>query len=468
MSNNIYLHIPEPCHEDWNKMTAVQQGRFCDSCSKQVVDFTNMTDGQVLNILQKASGKTCGRFTDDQLTRPLQQPYAPLIPKHNYKYIYHLMVTSLLTIGNGWAQPRQGKVAASTCQKPQQTGDTIITPKPPVTDPQLTLSVKGEVRHITVGMLMAPIRVKEQLITGRVEDENKQPLSKATVTVKGTRLMAITDDKGRFELYASNSIKEISLLVAKAGYAPRSLKTKEHANIKVMLQSRIKLSPQTALMGDVQVMPAPEKPQPIEGTVLDAEGSPIVNAAVRVKNPVMTFVTDSRGRFSFTLPPEVSSIEMNISSIGYLGRDTTFDVINMDHQKGIQVQLQQLRMGEVATIDEMLSCRVGGLRIVRPVTPKEKMDTLIKKAFRNELFSIQPNPVQIGQEITLIFKRPGKYEVQLFDNQGRFFDNREVTIEQKKQGYSFIPPATLAAGVYYIRATGINVKKTFVDKLVVQ
>ena len=48
MKKETYLHIPEPCHEQWDKMSPAQQGRFCQQCSKTVVDFSTMTDQQVL------------------------------------------------------------------------------------------------------------------------------------------------------------------------------------------------------------------------------------------------------------------------------------------------------------------------------------------------------------------------------------------------------------------------------------
>jgi hypothetical protein len=64
------LHIPKPCNEDWNKMTQTLQGAFCGSCQKEVIDFTTMTDDEVLHFLQKNTGKNlCGRATKTQLTR---------------------------------------------------------------------------------------------------------------------------------------------------------------------------------------------------------------------------------------------------------------------------------------------------------------------------------------------------------------------------------------------------------------
>ena len=60
MKKEIYVHIPEPCHENWEQMTPVQQGRYCGSCCKQVVDFSQMSDKQVLLYCQKLQAKHAG------------------------------------------------------------------------------------------------------------------------------------------------------------------------------------------------------------------------------------------------------------------------------------------------------------------------------------------------------------------------------------------------------------------------
>ena len=71
------LQIAEPCHESWNQMTPEAQGRFCGSCSKIVLDFTTMTDQQIIDHLSKTSGSACGRFTTNQLNRPLAEVLHP-------------------------------------------------------------------------------------------------------------------------------------------------------------------------------------------------------------------------------------------------------------------------------------------------------------------------------------------------------------------------------------------------------
>ncbi|WP_161599605.1 hypothetical protein [Hymenobacter nivis] len=65
------VHIPTPCAESWAAMTPRGPGRHCAACQKTVVDFTQKTDGEILAMLKQATGRTCGRFYADQLSRPL-------------------------------------------------------------------------------------------------------------------------------------------------------------------------------------------------------------------------------------------------------------------------------------------------------------------------------------------------------------------------------------------------------------
>ncbi len=61
------LHISKPCNEDWTEMKPTACGRFCDSCEKQVVDFTNMNEEQVLLFFKENKEKVCARLRNDQL-----------------------------------------------------------------------------------------------------------------------------------------------------------------------------------------------------------------------------------------------------------------------------------------------------------------------------------------------------------------------------------------------------------------
>ena len=75
---SLQLHIPTPCTENWDAMTPEEQGRFCGHCQKTVIDFSQMTDAELLNWFDKNSGKAvCGRFQPKQLERTLHytKPY---------------------------------------------------------------------------------------------------------------------------------------------------------------------------------------------------------------------------------------------------------------------------------------------------------------------------------------------------------------------------------------------------------
>jgi hypothetical protein len=58
-----YLAIPAPCHEDWNRMTTTERGRFCLACQKEVVDFSGLAPADILAVLRgQPNGSVCGRI----------------------------------------------------------------------------------------------------------------------------------------------------------------------------------------------------------------------------------------------------------------------------------------------------------------------------------------------------------------------------------------------------------------------
>ena len=65
------IQIPEPCNENWNEMNPQQKGRFCGACQKVVIDFTQMSDSEIVNHFQNYKGNTCGRFYENQLNTNL-------------------------------------------------------------------------------------------------------------------------------------------------------------------------------------------------------------------------------------------------------------------------------------------------------------------------------------------------------------------------------------------------------------
>jgi hypothetical protein len=64
------ISIPKPCFKGWENMTPNEQGRFCDTCAKTVVDFSVMSDEAIQNYIAANYGeKMCGRFRTSQIQR---------------------------------------------------------------------------------------------------------------------------------------------------------------------------------------------------------------------------------------------------------------------------------------------------------------------------------------------------------------------------------------------------------------
>jgi hypothetical protein len=100
-------------------MTPENKGRFCASCAKSVVDFSLMTDNEVLAHLSKNTGNLCGRFDAEQLQRPLVQ--TQLQPNKNWRY-WLASLSALFLLAN--------KSTAQTSGAPKTDSSSVIVPKP--------------------------------------------------------------------------------------------------------------------------------------------------------------------------------------------------------------------------------------------------------------------------------------------------------------------------------------------------
>ncbi|NRA12276.1 MAG: energy transducer TonB [Crocinitomicaceae bacterium] len=61
------VEIKEPCSEDWDKMKIGLISRHCDSCEKNVMDFTKMSRGEIImHMLSNPNEQVCGRMRQGQ------------------------------------------------------------------------------------------------------------------------------------------------------------------------------------------------------------------------------------------------------------------------------------------------------------------------------------------------------------------------------------------------------------------
>src|SRR5258708_3663984 len=105
MPKSLQLQIPTPCHENWQSMTPNEKGRHCMACQKTVIDFTMMSDREILNYISKSSSNICGRIASDQMNRHIEMPSSgPKLPR---SYFWKIFVPAFLLAGKVNAQQKK-------------------------------------------------------------------------------------------------------------------------------------------------------------------------------------------------------------------------------------------------------------------------------------------------------------------------------------------------------------------------
>jgi TonB-dependent SusC/RagA subfamily outer membrane receptor len=191
-----FLHINEPCSEDWDKMTHASQGKFCNNCQKTVFDFTNTTDNEIIKHIEKIKGaEFCGKFEEHQLGRWIETMNA----KSSSNKLYELLLGFLLltSVQNLSAQSisKQEKIEL------KQKADSLLG----------VLAVKSEMPDIVCDTSKVIFSDKRIRIGGvRTLTGNNKPL----VILDGTPLKMDILNK-----LDPNEIKSINVLKSKEGTA---------------------------------------------------------------------------------------------------------------------------------------------------------------------------------------------------------------------------------------------------------
>lgn len=91
------IQINEPCSEDWHKMTNLEKGKFCNSCKKQVFDFTQFSNTELARKIKKGD-KICGRFKPEQLNTDLILPESSRLNRLRYLFSFTSLMTSSILL----------------------------------------------------------------------------------------------------------------------------------------------------------------------------------------------------------------------------------------------------------------------------------------------------------------------------------------------------------------------------------
>lgn len=209
MKNQLNLNIQTPCSENFNQFKPTEKGGFCNSCDKEVIDFTKMNSEEIITYFKAKSEKnTCGRFNSNQLNSNLIQP-----KKFSFFGRIGLACLTLFSFGTLQAQDT----------KPTTESDS---------SKQIIKKDKNDI-----------------LIKGNVS-ESGLPLAGVNIILEGTSIGVQTDFDGNFE-FPKRLKKGDVLIFSFVGMATQKLIiNNEHSASKIQLQVNMNM-PEIILMGKV-------------------------------------------------------------------------------------------------------------------------------------------------------------------------------------------------------------------------
>lgn len=193
MKNEISVYIPEPCHENWNNMLPADKGRFCNACAKQVIDFSMMSDTQIIDYFKNSTGRVCGRFTEDQLQRSLQPVTQP-----KKKAWWMAMTMPLLFLFNK-SQAQQCKIV----------GDTTIA----LSEIKIT-EVLGKIAVRSIN----DSDLKKDKIIGKIVDTDGNPVPFGRILSQKTGISINNQPSGYFEFETNEFYFDDTLNFAAINY----------------------------------------------------------------------------------------------------------------------------------------------------------------------------------------------------------------------------------------------------------
>lgn len=203
--------MPRPCSEKFNNFKKTELGGFCNSCSKEVIDFTNKNDLEILNYFKNNNENTCGKFHEKQLKTYHIARNTQELTKHSYLSTIGFSILALFSSNFITAQ--------------KNNPNTIMTQPLKKTKKELAIentTIKGTICSNTDGL----------------------PLPGASIVLKNSILGTETDFDGNF---AIKNIKEGDVL----SFYYLGYKSQEICIQKNQSSIHIKMEEDTTLLADV-------------------------------------------------------------------------------------------------------------------------------------------------------------------------------------------------------------------------
>lgn len=465
MPKQIQLSIPTPCHENWDAMTPEKQGRFCSSCSKTVLDFTLMTDSQIVDAIKKAGENACGRFTNDQLERPLVEP---LQPKWYLNGMWKYALSSFLLF-KGIDAKTQIKPGVVLCAKPKND------------------SLPNQVLRPTMGIIAKRPTQKEVFYKGIVQSEFGEPIVSATIIIIGSNQKVVTDKDGKFSLYG-NAFQEIEIV--STGYEVKKVKLSSKEN-NIILNQYQKMGEVVVVAGRFRSSDDEDDVQTTFNTkiyysikdIITTAAIPNASIVIERNGKMATSFADGNGTFQVKRIKDNDKINITVSSVGY--KTKSISIKGSDLEKG-KLKNEILLEKDVKKGEEAIVIGYGTVKgayvtmgSTQMITKDDliKVDTAVavnKKEIenvtrKNASFNFYPNPIAAGQSLQLQYKASKEEMImfQLITLEGKtiLLQKEKAVIGENK--YNIQIPANVAAQTIVVQLINSVGKKVGTEKIVV-
>ena len=456
MPTPIHVTIPEPCHENWQQMTPNEQGRHCMSCQKTVVDFTLMSDQEILNYISRASSSVCGRFNNDQLNKTYTEK--KIKPSFTFRYAWQMITAAFLLTGG----------AVSAQSKKTAKKKTALNSSWEVT-------LDGDKQWITLGFIVSQQdQERFDLIEhplkmyGFVRDSiSGETIGRAMVRLKGVKAGVTTNKQGHFEFPVINLDTEVILEVSAKGYLTQEYTVKVNSFHTMTFY----LDRDPASTGDSEL-----------GTVKGEVMGQLV--APQVEEVKFDTAYTTMGDIAIILPdttePVIGKVEpLQSSTVNPAAQDTTDQLPGAIVDSSIVIPVTNAETDSIAlpaddtlvVIEDSMVAVAGGITVSYEATIAEKITREVKEwlPFKKAL-RVYPNPVIPGHpvNINLDINKTGTYKLEMIDASGRLVHVQALQIVRQAQVVNIPTQSSWSRGVYWVRISGATDKKVYQAKVLLQ
>lgn len=162
------------CDQDWAAMPKVEGGRLCTQCDMTMIDFSGMTNLEIIKKHAETKGRVCGHYAPSQLVSPFQEKGELDAPSFLAKAI----------------------IGLST-----MTSTLFINPTSPMAQVPVETVVQDENRRVVKRISEKKGQLQDSIVLkGQVVDDKASPLPFASIYVKETEWGVSADESGFFTL----------------------------------------------------------------------------------------------------------------------------------------------------------------------------------------------------------------------------------------------------------------------------